>query len=81
MHETRRLLTYSNVASTLALVLSADGENDPDVLAINGTAAALAVNPIPFTEVLGAVRVGRIGDRFVFNPTKKEREQEPEDPK
>ena len=59
----------------VALVLSADGENDPDVLAINGAAAALAINPIPFTEILGAVRVGRIGDRFVFNPTKKEREE------
>ncbi|MCL4806192.1 MAG: polyribonucleotide nucleotidyltransferase [Thermoanaerobaculia bacterium] len=59
----------------VALVLSADGENDPDILAINGTAAALALNPIAFTAVLGGVRVGRIGDRFVFNPTKKEREE------
>jgi polyribonucleotide nucleotidyltransferase len=59
----------------VALVLSADGENDPDILAINGTAAALALNPIAFSAVLGGVRVGRIGDRFVFNPTKKEREE------
>jgi polyribonucleotide nucleotidyltransferase len=59
----------------VALVLSADGENDPDILAINGTAAALALNPIAFSAVLGGVRVGRIGDAFVFNPTKKEREQ------
>jgi polyribonucleotide nucleotidyltransferase len=66
---------YAFETQVVALVLSADGENDPDVLAINGTAAALAINPIPFTEVLGAVRVGRIGDRFVFNPTKKEREE------
>ncbi len=66
---------YAFETQVVALVLSADGENDPDVLAINGTAAALAVNPIPFTEILGAVRVGRIGDRFVFNPTKKEREE------
>jgi polyribonucleotide nucleotidyltransferase len=65
---------YAFETQIVALVLSADGENDPDILAINGTAAALALNPIPFTEVLGAVRVARIGDRFVFNPTKKERE-------
>ncbi len=59
----------------VGLVLSADGENDPDILAINGAAAALAINPIPFQHVLGAVRVARIGDRFVFNPTAKEREE------
>ena len=59
----------------VGLVLSADGENDPDVLAINGAAAALAINTIPFHHILGAVRVGRIGDRFVFNPTAKERKE------
>jgi polyribonucleotide nucleotidyltransferase len=59
----------------VGLVLSADGENDPDVLAINGAAAALALNPIAFQPTLGAVRVARIGDRFVFNPTTKEREE------
>ncbi|MGZ6988484.1 MAG: polyribonucleotide nucleotidyltransferase, partial [Thermoanaerobaculia bacterium] len=51
----------------VGLVLSADGDNDPDVLAINGAAAALAINTIPFQHVLGAVRVGKIGDRYVFN--------------
>ncbi len=59
----------------VGLVLSADGENDPDVLAINGAAAALAVNSIPFHSTLGGVRVGRIDGNFVFNPTMKEREQ------
>ncbi|HMA29803.1 MAG TPA: polyribonucleotide nucleotidyltransferase [Thermoanaerobaculia bacterium] len=59
----------------VGLVLSADGENDPDVLAINGAAAALAINTIPFREILGAVRVGKIGERFVFNPTAKERKE------
>ena len=58
----------------VGLVLSADGENDPDVLAINGAAAALALNPIPFAHVLGAVRVGRVNGAYVFNPTLKERE-------
>ncbi|HVO52601.1 MAG TPA: polyribonucleotide nucleotidyltransferase [Thermoanaerobaculia bacterium] len=59
----------------VGLVLSADGENDPDVLAINGAAAALAINTIPFAHVLGAVRVGKIGEKFVFNPTAKERKE------
>ncbi len=59
----------------VGLVLSADGENDPDVLAINGAAAALAINTIPFHHVLGAVRVGKLGERFVFNPTAKERKE------
>jgi len=58
----------------VGLVLSADGVNDPDVLAINGAAAALALSPIPFHHLLGAVRVGRLGGAFVFNPTVKERE-------
>jgi len=64
---------FNHETQIVGLVLSADGENDPDVLAINGAAAALAINTIPFQQVLGAVRVGRIGDRFVFNPTAKER--------
>ncbi len=59
----------------VGLVLSADGENDPDVLAINGAAAALAINTIPFHHILGAVRVGKIGEHFVFNPTAKERKE------
>src|SRR5258706_2858085 len=58
----------------VGLVLSADGENAPDILAINGAAAALALNPITFEHTLGAVRVGRIDGRLVFNPTTKERE-------
>ena len=64
---------FNHETQVVGLVLSADGENDPDVLAINGAAAALAINAIPFQHTLGAVRVGRIGDRLVFNPTMKER--------
>ncbi len=66
---------FNHETQIVGLVLSADGENDPDVLAINGAAAALAINTIPFRHVLGAVRVGKIGDRFVFNPTSKERKE------
>ncbi len=66
---------FNHETQIVGLVLSADGENDPDVLAINGAAASLALNPIPFMHTLGAVRVARIGDRFVFNPTTKERQE------
>src|SRR5260221_5013595 len=64
---------FNHETQIVGLVLSADGENDPDVLAINGAAASLALNAIPFQHTLGAVRVGLIGDRLVFNPTTKER--------
>jgi polyribonucleotide nucleotidyltransferase len=66
---------FNHETQIVGLVLSADGENDPDILAINGAAAALAINTIPFQQVLGAVRVGKIGDRFVINPTAKERKE------
>jgi polyribonucleotide nucleotidyltransferase len=66
---------FNHETQVVGLVLSADGENDPDVLAINGAAAALAINTIPFHHILGAVRVGKLGERFVFNPTAKERKE------
>ncbi len=66
---------FNHETQIVGLVLSADGENDPDILAINGAAAALAINPIPFQHILGAVRVGKIGDRWLFNPTSKERKE------
>jgi polyribonucleotide nucleotidyltransferase len=53
----------------IAVLLSADGENDPDVLVINGASAALMVSDIPFAGPVGAVRVGRIGGQFIANPT------------
>ena len=66
---------FNHETQIVGLVLSADGENDPDILAINGAAAALAINTIPFQHILGAVRVGKIGDRWLFNPTSKERKE------
>ena len=53
----------------IALVLSADSENDPDVCAINGASAALHVSNIPFLGPIGAVRVGLINGQFIVNPT------------
>jgi polyribonucleotide nucleotidyltransferase len=51
------------------IVLSADGENDPDILAINGASAALMISDIPWDGPLGAVRVGRVNGQFIANPT------------
>src|SRR6184192_1591289 len=53
----------------ISILLSADGENDPDILAINGASAALCVSDIPWAGPIGAVRVGRINGQFVANPT------------
>ena len=60
---------YRRDVQIIATVLSADMENDPDVLAIVGASAALAVSPIPFLGPIGAVRVGRVDGQFVLNPT------------
>jgi polyribonucleotide nucleotidyltransferase len=53
----------------ITTLLSADGENDPDILSINGASAALMVSDIPFGGPIGAVRVGRIDGKFVSQPT------------
>src|SRR5437879_11079284 len=57
----------------ISILLSADGENDPDILAINGASTALCVSDIPFAGPIGAVRVGRVKGEFVANPTHTER--------
>src|SRR6266540_1360190 len=59
----------------ISILLSADGENDPDILALNGASAALCVSDIPFAGPIGAVRVGRVKGQFVANPTHAERAQ------
>ena len=53
----------------ITVMLSADGENDPDMLSINGASAALMVSDIPFAGPVGAVRIGRVDGHFVANPT------------
>src|SRR5436305_4644286 len=57
----------------ISILLSADGENDPDILAMNGASAALCVSDIPFAGPIGAVRVGRMQGDFVANPTHAQR--------
>jgi len=57
----------------ISILLSADGENDPDMLSINGASAALMVSDIPFAGPVGAVRVGRVRGEFIANPTHSQR--------
>src|SRR5437762_3025003 len=53
----------------IATVLSHDRENDPDVLALLGASTALVLSDIPWNGPIAAVRIGRVGGRFVINPT------------
>src|ERR1019366_4613037 len=64
---------FRNETQVIALVFSADKENDPDVVGINAAACALALSDIPFSATVGAVRVGRVDGQFVINPTYSER--------
>jgi len=59
----------------IALVLSADQENDTDVLAITGASAALALSDIPFEKTLAGVRIGLLDGQFLVNPTFEQRKQ------
>src|SRR5438094_8967992 len=59
----------------IALVLSADSENDTDVLAPTGASAALALSEIPFEKTIAGVRVGLVDGQFVINPTFEQRKQ------
>jgi polyribonucleotide nucleotidyltransferase len=60
---------WFNEVQVQSILLSADGENDPDILAINGASAALMVSDIPWAGPLGAVRVGRVKGQLIANPT------------
>ncbi len=60
---------WYNEVQVQSILLSADGENDPDILAIIGASASLMVSDIPWDGPLGACRVGRVNGQFVANPT------------
>src|SRR5499426_3577884 len=66
---------WRHETQVIALVLSADTENDADVLAITGASAALALSEIPFEKAIAGVRVGIVDGNFVVNPTYAERKQ------
>ncbi|HEX7158183.1 MAG TPA: polyribonucleotide nucleotidyltransferase, partial [Edaphobacter sp.] len=65
--------TFRNETQVVAFVYSADKENDPDVLGINGASCALALSDIPFHGPIGAVRVGLVDGQLIVNPTYDER--------
>jgi len=61
--------TWRREIQIVNTVLSADQENDPDILAIVGASACLSMSSVPFAGPVGAVRVGYINDELVLNPT------------
>jgi polyribonucleotide nucleotidyltransferase len=66
---------WRHETQVIALVLSADANYDPDVLAITGASAALAISTIPFQKTIAGVRVGQVDGQFVINPTYEQRRQ------
>ncbi len=68
---------YHNETQIVAMLLSADLENEPDTLALIGASSALCLSEIPFTTPIGAVKVGWVEGRYVINPTAKELEGSP----
>src|SRR6476661_6323837 len=60
---------WKHETQIIALVLSADTENDTDVLAITGASAALALSEIPFEKTIAGVRIGLVDGQYVINPT------------
>ncbi|MCX7661219.1 MAG: polyribonucleotide nucleotidyltransferase, partial [Candidatus Omnitrophica bacterium] len=63
-----------NEVQIMAIVLSSDSENDPDILAVNGASLALLISDIPFNGPVASCRVARVNNEFILNPTYLERE-------
>jgi polyribonucleotide nucleotidyltransferase len=66
---------FTHETQVIAFVLSADGQNDPDILAMNAASIALTCSLVPFYSPIGAVRVGSIDGQLVLNPTNAERDK------
>ena len=66
---------YFNEVQILASTLSADRQNDPDILCMIGSSAALHISHIPFLQVTGSVRLGRINNELVVMPTQDQMEE------
>jgi len=65
---------YRDEVQVISLVLSADQDNDPDLLSVIGASAALALSPIPWGGPLGAVRLGLVDGQIIINPTHAQRD-------
>ena len=66
---------FRNEVQIIATVLSLDPEVDPDIAALNGASAAVAISGMPYANPVGACRVGYIGGKYVLNPTISELEE------
>ena len=66
--------TFKNKVQIIAQVFSYDRKNQPDVLAMIASSAALALSGVPFQGPIGAARVGYIDGKYVLNPSKKDLE-------
>src|ERR671926_549100 len=66
---------FRNETQVIATVISADPDNDPDVIAITGASCALYLSDIPFPNPIAAVRIGLIEGRYIINPTYDERRE------
>jgi polyribonucleotide nucleotidyltransferase len=66
---------YFREVQIMSVVLSADKENDPDILSMIGASAALHVSPIPFQGPTAAVRIGRIGNELIVMPSHSQLEE------
>lgn len=64
-----------NEVQIMAMVLSSDGENDPDILAVIAASAAMSISTMPFSNPIGVLRIGSINGEFIINPTYSELEK------
>jgi len=60
---------FLNEIQVMITVLSSDQENDADIPSIIGASCAVSLSAVPFTSPIGAVRMGRVGEKFIINPT------------
>ncbi|MEI8218568.1 MAG: polyribonucleotide nucleotidyltransferase, partial [Elusimicrobiota bacterium] len=65
---------WHNDTQVVAILLSYDNENDPDVIALNGASIALMLSDVPFFTPISAVRIGRLNGKLIVNPTIAEQE-------
>ena len=63
-----------NDVQVTAMVLSIDGENEPDMLAVNACSMALAISNVPFDGPVAGVRVGKVEGKYIINPTHQQQE-------
>jgi len=66
---------FTHEVQIIATVLSADPESNPDILAIIGASAALEISDIPFRGPIAGIRIGRINDHFIINPSTEQLQQ------